>query len=62
MIQRQRIGDPVEYRDHRIEVAHMGPDLLALVDGEELPNFYIDAESARNAARRHIDQTIKEKE
>jgi len=62
MIQRPTIGEPVEYRGKKIEVRHMGPDLLAYVDGEELPNFYVDADSARAAGRRYIDQILKEKE
>ncbi len=61
MINRQPIGDPVHYRGHLITVTHMGPDLLAYVDGSEISNFYMNREAAVQAAKMHVDLIEKEK-
>lgn len=61
MIDRKQIGDPVHYKEHLITVTHMGPDLLAYVDGSEISNFYMNREAALKAAREYIDQIEKQK-
>lgn len=48
-----------QYRGSTIEARFMGPDLLAVVDGTELPNFFWDASAAKAAGRRFIDQMLK---
>lgn len=59
-VKRQLIGEPETYRGHKIEVRHMGPDLLGYVDGEEIPNFFETAEATRRACRRFIDDKYRE--
>lgn len=61
-IDRPMVGDPVRYRDHLITVTHLGPDLLAHVDGAEIGNFYMTRAAAVDAAKGHIDLLEKEKE
>jgi len=61
MINRKLIASE-EYRGSTIEARFMGPDLLALVDGVELANFYLNAEAAKAAGLRYVDQAIKERE
>lgn len=61
-VQRKQIGEPETYRGHLITVHYMGPDLLVRVDDAELPSFYIDAEAARKAGRRHADALDKAKD
>ena len=61
-IPRPIVGEPEKYRGRLISAHYMGPDLLAWVDGEELPNFYETTEAARAAARRYIDRQIEEAE
>lgn len=55
-VERPIIGEPRRYRDHLISVHHCGPDLIARVDGEDLPNFYLTSEAAQRGAERYIDQ------
>lgn len=59
-MKRAPVGKPLEYRGHTIQPAHMGPDLICYVDGSELPHFYLNAEAARIAGRRYVDQLEKE--
>lgn len=60
-IERKKVGKTERYKGSDIEVRFMGPDLLAYVDGMELPNFYLDAEAARAAGRRYVDEEQKER-
>lgn len=59
-IERRLIGEPEQYRGATIEARRMGPDLLAYVDGVELPNFYLNTEAVRVAGRKYVDQRLKE--
>lgn len=56
---RPQIGKTLRYRNSLIRIFHIGPDLISEVDNIELPNFYIDAEAARRAGKRHIDDMWK---
>lgn len=58
---RKQIGDAETYRGHTIIVRFTGPDCICEVDGEDLPPFYVDAESARAGGRRHVDEVEKSK-
>lgn len=60
-IKRPIIGGTEYYRGHAIEALHVGPDLVATVDGDEIPNFFTDSESARKKAREFVDELEKEK-
>lgn len=57
--ERKAIGEPVPYEGSFIQVRHMGPDLLAEVDGIELAGFYIDSEAAVLAGTKYIDSQKK---
>lgn len=59
-IKRKKVGKTEHYKGHEIEARYMGPDLLCCVDGQEVGHFYLTAEAARAAGRRHIDQVEKE--
>jgi hypothetical protein len=59
-VQRQQIGEAIQYKGRDIVVRHMGPDLLCFVDGQEVGNFYIDRPAAIDAGVRYIDQIEKE--
>lgn len=56
---RKQIGPTLKYRGHNVEVRAMQPDVLAYVDGQALPSFYIDAESARKGGMNYIDELMK---
>lgn len=58
---RQTIGKPQKYKGHTITVHPMAPDVLAAVNGQLLPNYYVNAESARQGGMRYIDAVEKEK-
>lgn len=62
MPDRKPVGDPYVYRGHRITATFVGPDLLGYIDGEEMPNFYMDLAAVRKAGSRNVDLKIKEKE
>lgn len=62
MIDRKPVGDPYMYRGHLITATFIGPDLLGHIDGEEMPNFYMDLAAVRKAAERNVDLKIKEQE
>lgn len=62
MVNRKSVGDPYIYRGHRITATHIGPDLLGQIDGEEMPNFYMDLAAVRRAGSRAVDLKIKEQE
>jgi len=51
-----------EYRGRTIEVRFMGPDVISMIDGVELPNFFLSSDGARRTARRCIDDWLKEQE
>lgn len=57
---RKTVGEPIEYRGHRIEALYGTPCLLAAVDGEELPNFYESVSAAHNAGKKYVEQREKE--
>lgn len=50
------------YREHRLEVRHLGPDLLCYVDGEDLNSFYINANAAIAGGQRYVDAKLKAQE
>lgn len=58
-MKRKHVGDPESYKGYRIQPAHVGPDLICYVNGSEIPNFFIDAESARAGGRRYVDDVVK---
>lgn len=53
---RPTVGPAQKYKGHTITVHPMAPDVIAAVDGQALPNFYLTAEWARQAGMRFIDQ------
>lgn len=61
-VTRRPVGDPVLYRGSSIIARYIGPDLLCEVDGNELPNFYINRTAAINAGQRFIDARASERE
>lgn len=60
-IERKKVGKTERYEGSDIDVRFMGPDLLAIVDGVELPNFYLTPEAARAAGRRYVDEQLRER-
>lgn len=62
MINRKPVGEPYIYRGYRITATFIGPDLLGHIDGEEMPNFYVDLAAVRKAGSKNVDLKIKEKE
>ena len=57
---RYTIGPPQKYKGSTITVHPMAPDVIAAVDGQALPNYYLTAEFARQAGMRFIDQREEE--
>lgn len=62
MIHRTTVGEPYMYRGFKITATHIGPDLLGQIDGEEMPNFYMDLAAVRKAGSKNVDLKIKEQE
>lgn len=62
MVERQAVGDPYIYRGYQITATFIGPDLLGYIDGEEMPNFYMDLAAVRKVGSRNVDLKIKERE
>lgn len=62
MIDRKPVGDPHMYRGYLVTATFIGPDLLGYIDGEEMPNFYMDLAAVRKTAERNVDLKIKERE
>lgn len=62
MINRKPVGEPYMYRGCLITAAHMGPDLIGYIDGQEMPNFYMDLAAVRRVGSRNVDLKIKEQE
>lgn len=60
MIKRKQVGDAERYHGRRLYASYLGPDLLANVDDIELPTFFLTVESALSAARKYVDEQIKE--
>ena len=58
---RKQIGQAQNYRGHSITVHAMAPDVIAAVDGNALPNYYLTAEAGRQAGMRYADQLEEEK-
>jgi hypothetical protein len=56
---RPLIGAPVIYHGRKIEVRHMGPDLLCEVDGVDMNAFYLDAPAAVAGGKRYVDAVLK---
>jgi hypothetical protein len=61
-IKRKQVGDAERHHGRRLHASFMGPDLLANVDGIELPAFYLSVEAAIAAGRRYVDDQIREEE
>lgn len=57
--QRRQIGPEESYHGRKLSARFVGPDLTAHVDDIELAGFYTDAEAARAAGRRYVDQEIE---
>lgn len=62
MVNRNPVGEPYIYRGYKITATFIGPDLLGQIDGEEMPNFYMDLAAVRRAGSRNVDLKIKEQE
>ena len=60
MIKRKQVGDAERYHGRRLHASYLGPDLLANVDDIELPTFFLTVEAALGAARKYVDEQIKE--
>lgn len=60
-MKRDQIGETLNHKGSKVTVHHVGPDVIAAVDGKELPNFYLNAEAARKAGMKYIDEIQKEK-
>lgn len=56
---RKLIGEPVTYLGRKIEVRHMGPDLLCYVDGIDMDCFYLTSEAAIAGGKRYIDAVVR---
>jgi hypothetical protein len=56
---RPLIGAPVMYLGRKIEVRHMGPDLLCFVDGVDMDTFYLDSATAVAGGQRYVDAVVK---
>jgi hypothetical protein len=55
------VGTPYRYRGSEVQVRRYQPDYLAYVDGNQVGSFWISAEAADKAARRHIDAVLEER-
>lgn len=62
MVNRKPVGEPYMYRGYKITATFIGPDLMGQIDGEEMPNFYMDLAAVRRAGSRNVDLKIKERE
>lgn len=62
MLDRKPVGDPYMYRGYMITATFIGPDLLGYIDGQEMPNFYMDLAAVRRVGARNVDLKIKEQE
>ena len=58
---REQIGQTQNYRGYSSTVHAMAPDVIAAVNGDALPNYYLNAEATRQAGMRYVDQMEKEK-
>jgi histidinol-phosphate/aromatic aminotransferase/cobyric acid decarboxylase-like protein len=58
--ERKQVGDAERYHGRRLHASFMGPDLLANVNGVELPAFYLTVEAAIAAGRRYVDDQVRE--
>ena len=56
------VVEPYDYRGHLVSVHLIQPDLIARVDGADLPNFYLNTTAARAAAERYVDNVEREQE
>lgn len=53
---KRKVVQSKTYKDRKIEVLFVGPDLICHVDGTEVSsNFYTDVRSAVAAGERYID-------
>lgn len=59
LLVRPLIGQPVDYLGRKIEVRHMGPDLLCEVDGVDLGSFYLTSEAAIAGGQRYVDAIVR---
>lgn len=62
MVNREPVGEPYMYRGYLVTATFIGPDLLGHIDGEEMPNFYVNLAAVRRMAERSVDLKIKEHE
>lgn len=54
-----RIISAFTHRERNVLIGHIGPDLIAEVDGVELGAFYMDSADAHAGINRHIDAQEK---
>lgn len=59
---KHRIISEFKHRERDIVIGHVGPDVIAEVNGVELGAFYMDVADAHAAVNRHIDAQEKAKE
>lgn len=50
------------YEGRLLEAQLCGPDLIGLVDGRELPGFFLFARAAIAAGKKYVDEQIKEEQ
>jgi len=56
---RKQVGAAEAYRGSKLTAHYMGPDLLAYVDGVEMPSFYLSVEAAHAGGKRYVDAQLK---
>jgi len=56
---RKQVGAAEAYRGSKLTAHYMGPDLLAYVDGVEMPGFYLSVEAAIAGGRRYVEAQLK---
>lgn len=58
MVDRTYVGEPLDYKGHRITATLAEPDLRGQIDGQEMPHFYMSLAALREAAIKAIDDQI----
>lgn len=59
-VERKIVGEPLQYKGHKIEARYMGPDLLCYVDNQNIGQFYLNVEAVKTAGKRYVDELTKE--
>jgi hypothetical protein len=56
---RPLIGQPEMYLGRKIEVRHVGPDVLCEVDGVDLGSFFLNQPAAIEGGKRYVDAVVR---